>query len=276
MFVFSIFSLVKKREKRDKDGHIISHTLNLEAAPLQKSSAFKLDLEDPKYYKNELGYSPRKEWDEPLPSSQQGQVATISQERVKLALQVHHTQVKFLHSLGIDACREYQQTNVQYVLEAVTSKDLSCKLCDKVCASAVSLRSHIRTTHMDTTPFQCGKCKKYFGDNSTYNAHLKVHAAKAARFPCDQCDRDYPDQGRLNSHKKVHDISTHVQCRFCGKDISQKKNLATHEKTCPQQPGGKDAAVKDVLCPHCDKTFYHQKDLCYHLNNSHTSRAKQK
>ena len=158
MYLFA----VKRRQKRDKDGHTITHTLNLEAAPLQKSSAFKLDLEDPKYYKRELGYSPRKEWDEPLPSSQQGQMASISQERVKLALQVHHTQVKFLHSPGIDACREFQQSNVQYILEAVTSKDTTCKLCDKIHASAVSLKSHIRSAHMDTTPFQCGKCKKVF------------------------------------------------------------------------------------------------------------------
>ena len=129
---------------------------------------------------------------------------------------------------------------------------------------------------MDTTPYQCGKCKKYFGDNSTYNAHLKIHAAKAARFPCDKCDRDYPDQGRLNSHKKIHDPSTHVQCKYCGKDISQKKNLAVHEKRCDKQPGGKEAAVKDVHCPHCDKSFFHKKDLRYHLNNSHSSRSKQK
>ena len=174
---------MKKREKHDKDGHSITHTLNLEAAPLQKSAAFKLDLEDPKYYKREVGYSPRKEWDEPLPSSQQGQVASISQERIKLALQVHHTQVKFLHSFGIDACREFQQTNVQYILEAVTSKDITCKLCDKTHASAASLKSHIRSAHMDTTPFQCGRCKKYFGDNSTYNAHLENSCSQGSQIP---------------------------------------------------------------------------------------------
>ena len=122
----------------------------------------------------------------------------------------------------------------------------------------------MRSTVNWTNALYSGKTRR--GDTfGVTNAHLKIHADKAAKFPCDKCDRDYPDQGRLNSHKKIHDPSTHVQCKYCGKDISQKKNLAVHEKRCDQQHGGKDAAVKDVFCPHCDKSFYHKKDLQYHL-----------
>ena len=99
---------VKQTERWDEEGHKVVDTFRLEAAALEKGTDFDLEKEDPQHYKDEVGYHPAREWEDiPLP-----QLATtgqsISQQVIKMALQVHHTQVKFLHSLGIDACREYQ------------------------------------------------------------------------------------------------------------------------------------------------------------------------
>ena len=189
-----------------------------------------------------------------------------------MALQVHHTQVKFLPSLGIDACREYQQSNVEYVLEAVQPGEVTCKVFGEKKSSTQALKGHRRAKHMDAIPYHCKECQKYFGDNSTYKAHKKIHA-QSSKVVCGVCQ---PSQSRLTQHAKIHDASKQVQCQYCSKVFNAKKNLAPHENTCSQQPGGKKAAVKDKVCEFFPKAFYHQKDLNYHLKNAHKWRAGQK
>ena len=88
--------------------------------------------EDPKYYKDDLGHNPRKEWDEPLPVAKSTDpVPTVSDQHIKMALEIYHSQVKYLHSLGVDACKEYSQQRVDYILEAVVAGDLVCKVCQR-------------------------------------------------------------------------------------------------------------------------------------------------
>ena len=141
-----VFS-VKQTEQWDVDGHKVVDTYRLEAAPLKKGSDFDLEKEDPQHYKDEIGYHPAREWEDiPLP-----QLATtaqsISQQVIKMALQVHHTQVKFLHSLGIDACREYQQSNVEYVLEAVQPGEYMQGVWGEEVINSSSERSHKGQTY---------------------------------------------------------------------------------------------------------------------------------
>ena len=165
-----------------------------------------------------------------------------------MALQVHHTQVKFLHSLGIDACREYQQSNVEYVLEAVQPGEVTCKVCGEKKSSTQALKGHIRAKHMDSTPYHCKECQKYFGDNSTYKAHKKIRA-QGSKVVCEVCQRVYPSESRLKQHAETHDASKQVQCRYCSKVFNAKKNLAPHKKTCDQQPGGKEGSCKGQDLP---------------------------
>ena len=271
----ALLFVVKQTERWDEDDHRVVDTYRLEAAPLEKGTGFDLKKEDPQHYKDEVGYHPGREWEDiPLP-----QLATapqsISQQVIKMALQVHHTQVKFLHSLGIDACREYQQTNIDYILEAVQPGEVVCKVCGDKKSSTQALKGHIRSKHMDSTPYKCTTCQKYFGDNSTYKAHKKIHE-QSSKVVCNTCQRVFPSQARLTQHAKTHDPSKRVFCKYCNKAFNAKKNLAPHEKTCSRQPGGKKAAVKDQVCPHCPKAFYHKKDLNYHLKTAHKSRAGQK
>ena len=82
--------------------------------------------------------------------------------------------------------------------------------------------------------------------------------------------------GQAYQHAKTHDPAKQVYCKYCNKAFNAKKNLAPHEKTCAQQPGGKKAAVRDQVCQYCPKAFYHKKDLNYHVKNAHKSHAGQK
>ena len=243
--------------------------------PLKKGKGFDLTKEDPAHYKNEVGYTPDREWEDiPLPALE-GAAQTISASVIKMALEMHHNQVKFLHSLGVDAYREFQQSKVEYILEAVQPHETLCKICNKQQASTQALKGHIRSKHMDATPWKCKDCDKYFGDNSTYKSHLKIHQTPGQHV-CATCNKGYPSISRLNAHKKIHDPSTYVNCKYCGKQFKTKKNLGPHEKTCDRQPGGKDAAVRDKQCPYCPSNYFHQKDLKFHISEKHKSRATQK
>ena len=123
-------------------------TFTLEAAPLTKSKNFVLADEDPKYYKVDLGFNPRKQWEEPLPVAKYTDpVPTVSDQYINMALEIHHSQVKYLHSLGVDACKEYSHQRVDYILEAVVAGDLTCKVCGDVQKSTQS-RGH--TSGLDT------------------------------------------------------------------------------------------------------------------------------
>ena len=275
--IVSALVSVRHVKKWDEDGHKIVDIYQLNHAPIEKEADYEISSEPVGVYKKEIGYEPDREWEDELPEYMRDPEpvqANISPEKVRLCQQVHDLQVEVLAGFGIDACRHYQQNKVEHVLEAVQHDDVQCPLCHKGLASGAAIRSHIRSKHMDVTPFVCSKCEKTFGDNQQLRGHMKTHVDKD-KFPCTHagCTRGFPTLGRLNSHLKTHDPSQHVSCKYCGNVFNAKRNLAPHEKTCKQQPGGKKAAVKDKACLFCPKTFYHGKDLKYHVDTAHKSRA---
>ena len=250
----------------------------LSHAPLEKEPNFKLSEEDPKFYKTEVGYDPVKEWEEPLPTSSSSQPELgIDPAKIRLCQQVHDMQVKVLEAFGNDACRQYEQGKVEHVLEAVQVKDKECPLCKKkLKGGGAAVKSHIRARHMDVTPFPCRECGKTFGNNQLLRGHMKTHREKKFAGTNQGCKLSFPSQGRLNSHLKTHDEKEVVKCQYCPKTFNAKKNLAPHEKTCKERPGGKESVVRDKLCPYCPKGYLHQKDLKYHIDHVHASRASRK
>ena len=84
-----------------------------------------MSKEDPKYYKNEVGYNPVKEWEEPLPtppSTSTGDATlqfNIDPAKIRKCQQIHDMQVEVLKAFGVDACRTYEQNKVENVIEAV-------------------------------------------------------------------------------------------------------------------------------------------------------------
>ena len=267
---------VSYSETFDQDGHKIVSNLPLNHAPLEKEPEFELSKENPRIYKADIGYSPAKEWEEPLPtiSEDQPPVSTIDPEKVRMCQQVHDLQVEILGAMGVDACREYEQSKVEFIIEAVQANDSSCPLCKKPLKDGAAVRTHLRAKHMGATPFVCDTCKKSFGDSQLLKSHQKTHT-DVNKFMCPQvgCGRGYPTKGRLNQHLKIHDASKHVACRYCGKVFNSKKNVGPYEKTCEKNP---TSAVKDKQCKFCPKAFFHMKDLKYHVQHQHKSRAGKK
>ena len=256
------------------------YTHALECAPLQKSKKFDLTKEDPKIYSEEdlVGYNPEREWKDillPQPSAAEAQTVqqvSIPEEVVKKAQNQHDVLCRWMKTAGIDLCRDMEDTENQFVLEAVQPHEKDCPICQKKCHNTQRLRAHIRAQHMTQTPFHCAECDKYFGDNNTLRLHNKKHDPDATVFACDEegCDKVFREKGRLTQHKKLHDPKLNdVPCKFaCGKKFTEKKNRVAHEKYCSKNP----ALPPRSQCPYCPKDFGRLKDLKKHAKKHHPSR----
>ena len=123
-----VFSVETLRHHRDGVDRI--YTQALECAPLQKSKQFDLSKEDPKTYSKEdlVGYSPDREWKNiPLPqpsaaAAQSVQPVSIPGEVVKKAQNQHDVLCKWMKTAGVDLCKDMENTENQFVLEAVQAK----------------------------------------------------------------------------------------------------------------------------------------------------------
>ena len=259
----------------------------LQHAPIQKVDGYFLKDEPRGIYKKEQGYEPDREWDEELPGDGGDQAQPGSStdpdpippaflEKIRVCQQVHDLQAELLKGFGVDACRAYQQNQIDHILEAVQPKDTECPLCHKKLNSGLAIKAHLRAKHQDTTPFQCETCEKYFGNNQLLKSHLKTHV-DPKKFPCTHkgCKKSFPTLGRMNAHKKEHDPKNQLKCQYCDKVFSAKRNHGPHEKTCKSRPDY-DQLVRDHPCQYCPKAYFHAKDLKYHVDTKHTSRSKQK
>ena len=188
--------------------------------------------------------------------------------------QVHHMQVQVLEAYGIDACREYEQSKVEHVIEAVQVRDKECPLHKKpLKILGCAIKTHLRAKHMDITPFSCKECSKSFGKNQLLRSHMKTHQTNKFPSTSEDCEPSFRCQGRLNSNLKTHGDKNQVQCLYCAKVFKAKKSLKPHEKTCKDRSGGKEAVVRYEQCQYCPKAYIHQKNLKYHVDHAHTSRA---
>ena len=278
---------VKYKNRYDEEGHKFVDFYRLQHAPVEKLEGYMLKDEARGIYKKEAGYEPEREWEEELPIDEDVQPQPGSstdpdplppafQEKIKLCQQIHDLQVEMLQGFGIDACRQYQENKIEFIIEAVQTKDTKCPLCHKQLKGGLAVKGHLRAKHMQSTPFLCSVCEKSFGNNQLLKSHMKTHD-DPNKFACDEegCSKKFPALGRLNAHKKTHQKEEQVKCKYCPKTFNAKKNLGPHEKTCKKRPDY-DSLVRDKKCPHCPKAYFHNKDLKYHLKSAHASRAGRK
>ena len=118
-------------------------------------------------------------------------------------LQQHHNLVNLLTALNVDAYKEYKLHNAPAVLSRVREGNKTCTICQKVCSSIQTLKTHIRGQHMKDPMLQCSQCDFSAGDKYGLKVHLATHQP-ASRFQCDQCPCSYNTKGHLRQHQKEH------------------------------------------------------------------------
>ena len=88
------------------------------------------------------------------------------------------------------------------LLEVSSRQGHMCLYCGKFYSRKYGLKIHLRT-HTGYKPLKCKICKRPFGDPSNLNKHVRLHA-----------DGDTP-----------------YKCKFCGKVLVRRRDLARHYKS---------------------------------------------
>ena len=82
----------------------------------------------------------------------------ISEALIKDLQLQHNTAVKVLKHLGVDACRDLQESSAVGVLARVRQGNRTCTLCNETFSSTQVLRAHIQGQHMDAPHLKCSQC----------------------------------------------------------------------------------------------------------------------
>ena len=231
----------------------------MECAPLEKVGGWSLDTEDPSLYTPEkLWKGSRREWPEiPLPgyaapsratgaipkpgtSTEEEEEITSQQrgphhpdkEQIKELLEIHHSITNVLKSMGHDACKLYQESRMELVLDQIKSTDLDCKICGKHYKRSSRMKNHFRRRHLGKTKHQCPTCHKFYTDGSSLRNHMNTHDEKQFPYACTKCSKTYSTKSKLAQHTPVHDKAQYA-CKFtdlgCEKEYKWPKGKKEHE-----------------------------------------------
>ena len=118
--------------------------------------------------------------------------------------------------------------------------------------------------------FICATCGKGFAVKSTYLNHLVKHTVPPYHKVCEYCGdqfetrKDYSKHYQ-SKHSQSRKQSTAVKCDECGKTFMQLKRLNHHLRTIHL---GIIKKVKKTPkpCPTCNKVFFTNETLAYHMN----------
>ena len=294
-----------KEEHEVKDGVYIYHPLLLDCAPMEKVGGWSLEQEDPLLFTEErLWKGGRREWEDiPLPGHMPPGAGIAGgsgakpkptstpdeddpsrrgpyhppEEQTKQLLEIHHSLTKLLQTMGVDPCKEYENSKLENILEKISSADLACRVCGKVYSSSSRMKNHFRKRHLGKTKHQCKICKKYYTDPGSLRVHEASHDTSKNPFSCGKCTKTFPTKAQLHMHGPVHDQPLY-QCAFtpqgCDKKYKWMKGRREHEAKCEFNPDlPKEPPYK---CPAegCKKGYWDHRSLLRHYRGYPTHNPK--
>ena len=88
---------------------------------------------------------------------------SVQDDVVQSLLKVHHLHGDILNAMGVDACKGYEESIVENVLDRVTEGVKKCAVCRCQGYNTQKLRNHVKIIHLGKTSHECSHCSKYFG-----------------------------------------------------------------------------------------------------------------
>ena len=241
---------VKETDVEDDAGNIMKEVYIQPIEPLEFHAGYRLASEDPAIF-SDGGEDDRDGWvctrawpqvpiptHKPTPSTSRSSTSLATEapcgsphsQLKRDLLQQHHNLVNLLAALNVDACKEYKLHNALTILSRVREGNKTCTICQKVCSSTQTLKTHIRGQYMKDPTLQCSQCDFSAGDKYGLKMHMATHQP-ASRFQCDQCLHSYNTKGHLNQHQKEHQ-GRFGPCPHCRATFAQKSGLVKHVPRC--------------------------------------------
>ena len=306
-YFHSYFSLFSAKEEHVVKGKIVEYfPLLLSVAPMERIGGWSLAGEDPKLFSQDrLWKGGRREWpDEPYPTvsvaagGARPKTTPVvspaddeiedpqprgpfhpSDPQVKDLLQIHHSMVKLLRSMGVDACKEYSQSRLEVILDSIQSTDLECKVCGKVYKAAAKMKRHFRKRHLGKTNYKCDICEKYYTDAGSLKTHQSSHDSSKNPYSCRKCTKTFPTKGLLGQHIPVHEKEGTFVCDFqnrgCEKKFKWKKGKVEHMPKCDYNPDRPEEPPFQCHIEECPKGYWDKRSLLRHYREKPSHKPKE-
>ncbi|XP_064637008.1 uncharacterized protein LOC135493538 [Lineus longissimus] len=168
------------------------------------------------------------------------------------------------------------------------SNSVQCRVCNKICKSDSSLKSHMLLHEEEK--HHCKICDKKFRHIGSFNIHMERHKGKP-RYECEVCQKRFYESCVLQNHLLVHENKRLFQCKECSKRFNTRNGLRHHceyhaapKYTCEtcgmkfsqrvalkQHVAVKHSDAKTFTCEKCPKQFVGLKNYHAHLRMEHGS-----
>ena len=127
---------------------------------------------------------------------------------------------------------------------------VKCSICEKVLASEICLKTHMKYVHSDERVHSCNRCDVKFKQKKDLKNHtLYVHnnnlyketylqPKDVKRFNCEQCKSSYKQKKLLNAHiRNKHTEDQPLQyCDLCSLMFKDRRSLVAHKKIKHEKP----------------------------------------
>ena len=278
--------LVEEADVEDDQGNINKELYVLQVAPLESHASYRLETEDPAVFSDGGDDDPdswvcprvwphipihvqRRRPAPPTGRSASNVLAESSCGSAHIQLKKdlllkHHSLVKLLAALDIDAWKEYRMHSAPAVLSHIQQGNKTCAICQHICSSTQALKvsgvSIWRIHHsivMNVTILQ-----------ETSMGWIYITAVICLQSP-DFNVISAPkvsQKWHLKQHQKEH-WGRFGPCPHCMATFAQKSGLVSHVPRCPSQEGG--APEKQHSCEICGRKYSRKSELTRHLQIKH-------
>lgn len=145
--------------------------------------------------------------------------------------------------------------------------EMQCQVCNKHFLNYKSLRSHVKSQHINFSRYvTCKHCNKLIKESYLHTHMKKVHFnGKSQSVNCDICNKTFKNKEAVRVHKVTVHIDCAIPCNLCDKKFKNKYILNSHIHT--------SHSDKSNICSVCGKSV---KCLASHMKITHTQRVKKK
>merc|ERR1712130_25802 len=139
--------------------------------------------------------------------------------------------------------------------------------------STEEIREESETTSADgeallSKLLDCKKCDKKFRSLKGYNKHMKRHLENTKESSCIECRREFSTPRQYARHQfSVHHVLTQIACATCNRNFQSEKSLAKHNMEVHSQ---------NAPCDICDKVFFTAANLVMHKKSVHSHNTDKK
>jgi len=135
-------------------------------------------------------------------------------------------------------------------------EEVRCLLCKEIVAKS-KLDKHMKESHMEKQPFQCGACSKRFSSSQSLQRHTLSHHSKVIEEVCTLCNGTVGVS--LESHEKNCPVRSITSCKYCDQMFANESSLSNHINSVHQLTNPK-ASDELVVVVDTDTNDQHQQE----------------